>query len=196
MCARVRRYNQELSKPLDEIAKIPVAALQHTLSSPRTLGTNAAVDLKLAESVASFDRVKAFVGGMRLKNSGHHHVLVAVSAMRPTLLCQYGRDPGVLGLEGHLASFRERLQRAQARHPNMQLGSPPDPSFKYRQRRADSLKVDEQNKAGGGKTTKTSVRTPAVARHTPHQPREVTALHASARRSVGFTFRTRIGLEI
>lgn len=173
VCARVGRYNQELSKPLDEIAKIPVAALQHTLSSPHSLGTNAAIDLKLAESVASFDRVKAFVSGMQLKDSGHHHVLVAVTAMRPTLLCQYGPDPGFYGLETHLSSFRERLQRAQARCPNMKLGSPPDPIFKYRQRRADSLKVEERNEivTGGEKTTKTSVSTPAVVCRTPHEPR-------------------------
>ena len=131
--------------------------------------------MKLAESVASFDRVAAFVRGMGLRESGRHHVLVAISAMRPTLLCQYGQEPQFHHLQSKIAWFNERLRRAQALYPNMQLGPPPKPSFEDRQRRADSLKVDELNDRGFMTTTSvgtplsfTSTTLPRPPRETPH----------------------------
>lgn len=140
MCAS--RYKRELAKPDAEITKIPIAALQHTLSTPMT-GATTAVDIKLAESAASYDRVSAFVDGMGLTGVRRHFVLLSVVAMRPTLLSVYGRiwHDNYFFLRAQTDGFNKRVARARRLFPIPTLLPSPEPIFQHRQKRAESLVV-------------------------------------------------------
>ena len=131
----LRRYKRAANKPPEEIAKLQIAALQNTLGVPEG-ESSLAVDMKIVESLASFERTRRFCDGMQLGDCGSVHALIAVIAMRPTLLCLRGeiRQDGRSNLRAQHA-FLRRIDEALSHFPLPSLGPAPDPSFDPRKRK-------------------------------------------------------------
>ena len=120
-------YRKAVNYPPEKMAKVQVTALQHMLGVPRRTELNSRpLDVKIAESFASFDRVKEMCDQMGHTAVGRHLSLVATVAMRPTLLCLRGAF--TLNAPQDLEArqfFIENVLNSTRRVPKPTFGEPP-----------------------------------------------------------------------
>ena len=140
-----RAYKKAVWQKPEAIAKIPVAALQHMLGTDG-LDSSAAVDVKIVESVASFNRVKQFGNAMNLHDAGKMGSLLATMVMRPTLLSIRGPDHEIATrVSVGNARLWERIRHATNRLALPELGPPPNPDAERwqseRYHRTESLRI-------------------------------------------------------